>query len=222
MMSEIWRLFGQGYGMYDNFECKGIKREFSNARTPQQNGVAERRNRTLIEAAKTMLADAKLPVTFCAKAVKTACYVQNMVLVNKSHNKTPYELFNGRSPAIGFLKLFGCHVMILNNLDHLKKFEAKRDEGTNSTNFSGTKDAASQEVKKDVSSLRYIALLNWVHDAPKSSTDDCSTDAPESNGNSNPTATLTNPPADQLEILTVETPIPTISSPVLNSCFIDS
>ncbi|GJW29041.1 putative ribonuclease H-like domain-containing protein [Tanacetum coccineum] len=108
---------------------KGIKREFSNARTPQQNGVAERRNRTLIEAARTMLADAKLPVTFWAEAVSTACYVQNRVLVNKSQNKTPYELFNGRSPAIGFLRPFGCHVMILNTLDHLGKFDAKGDEG---------------------------------------------------------------------------------------------
>nr|GFB94208.1 putative ribonuclease H-like domain-containing protein [Tanacetum cinerariifolium] len=61
---------------------KGLKREFSNARTPQQNGVAKRRNTTLIEAARTMLADAKLPVTFWAEAVNTACYVQNRVLVN--------------------------------------------------------------------------------------------------------------------------------------------
>nr|GEX99211.1 hypothetical protein [Tanacetum cinerariifolium] len=67
------------------------------------------------------------------------------------------------TPAIGFLKPFGCHIMILNTLDHLGKFEAKGDEGINSTNFSDTKDAASQEVKKDVSSLRYIALPNWIH-----------------------------------------------------------
>nr|GEW11298.1 putative ribonuclease H-like domain-containing protein [Tanacetum cinerariifolium] len=66
--------------MNDFCSGKGIKREFSNARTPQQNGVTERRNRTLIEAARTMLADAKLPVTFWAKAVNTACYVQNRVL----------------------------------------------------------------------------------------------------------------------------------------------
>nr|GFA62715.1 retrovirus-related Pol polyprotein from transposon TNT 1-94 [Tanacetum cinerariifolium] len=115
--------------MNDFCSQKGIKREFSNARTPQQNGVAERRNRTLIEAARTMLAYAKLPVTFWAKAVNTACYVQNRVLINKSHNKTSYELFNGRSPAIGILKSFGCHVMILNTLDNLGKFEKKRDEG---------------------------------------------------------------------------------------------
>nr|GFA56152.1 hypothetical protein [Tanacetum cinerariifolium] len=80
--------------MDDFCSQKGIKREFSNARTPQQNGVAERRNMTLIDAARTMLADAKLPVTFWAEAVNTACYVQNRVFVNKSHNKTPYELFN--------------------------------------------------------------------------------------------------------------------------------
>ncbi|GJV83354.1 putative ribonuclease H-like domain-containing protein [Tanacetum coccineum] len=108
---------------------KGIKREFSNARTTQQNGVAERRIRTLIEAARTMLADAKLPVTFWAEAVNTACYVQNRVFVNKSQYMTPYELFNGRSPAIGFLRPFGYHVMILNTLDHLGKFDAKGDEG---------------------------------------------------------------------------------------------
>nr|GEV13160.1 retrovirus-related Pol polyprotein from transposon TNT 1-94 [Tanacetum cinerariifolium] len=86
-------------------------------------------------------------------------------LGNNSQNKTPYELFNGRTPAIGFLKPFGCHVMILNTLDHLGKFKANRDEvvsaGTTSTNFYGTKEAASQDVKKDVSSLRYIALLNF-------------------------------------------------------------
>nr|GEV85775.1 ribonuclease H-like domain-containing protein [Tanacetum cinerariifolium] len=204
-----------------------IKKEFSNARTPQQNGVAERRNRTLIEAARTMLADAKLPVTFWAKAVNTACYVQNRVLVNKSHNKTPYELFNFRSPTIGFLKPFDCHVMILNTLDNLGKFEAKGDKGTNSTNLSGTKDAASQEVKKDVSSLRYIALPNWVHDALLETSsskpqDNYSSDVPESSGNSNPTATSTNRSADHMETLTVETPIPTVSSPVLTACFTDS
>ncbi|GJY82195.1 retrovirus-related pol polyprotein from transposon TNT 1-94 [Tanacetum coccineum] len=76
-------------------EKKGIKREFSTARTPQQNGVAKKRNRILIEAARTMLADSKLPTIFWAKVVNIACYVQNRVLVVKPHNKTPYELFRG-------------------------------------------------------------------------------------------------------------------------------
>ncbi|GJT59143.1 putative ribonuclease H-like domain-containing protein [Tanacetum coccineum] len=110
-------------------ERKGIKREFSVARTPQQNGVAERKNRTLIEAARTMLADSKLPTTFWAEAVNTACYVQNRVLVTKPHNKTPYELFLGRKPALGFMRPFGCPVTILNTIDHLGKFDGKADEG---------------------------------------------------------------------------------------------
>ncbi|GKA42068.1 putative ribonuclease H-like domain-containing protein [Tanacetum coccineum] len=110
-------------------EMKGIKREFSVARTPQQNGVAERKNRTLIEAARTMLADLKLPTTFWAEAVNTACYVQNRVLVIKPHNKTPYELFLGRKPALSFMRPFGCPVTILNTIDHLGKFDGKDDEG---------------------------------------------------------------------------------------------
>ncbi|GJU08484.1 putative ribonuclease H-like domain-containing protein, partial [Tanacetum coccineum] len=88
-------------------EMKGILRQYSVARTPQQNRVVEKRNRTLIEADRTMLADSKLPTTFWAKAVNTACYVQNRVLVVKPHNKTPYELFH----------------------DQLDKFDGKADEG---------------------------------------------------------------------------------------------
>ncbi|GKA91300.1 putative ribonuclease H-like domain-containing protein [Tanacetum coccineum] len=108
---------------------KGIKREYSNARTPQQNGVAERKNKTLIEAARTMLADSFLPNTFWAEAVSTACYVLNRVLVTKPQNKTPYELITGKIPIISYIRPFGCHVTILNTIDHLGKFEEKSDEG---------------------------------------------------------------------------------------------
>ncbi|GJZ27947.1 putative ribonuclease H-like domain-containing protein, partial [Tanacetum coccineum] len=110
-------------------EKKCIKKEFSVARTPQQNGVAERRNMTLIEAARTMIADSKLPATFWAEAVNTACYVENRVLVVKPHNKTPYELFRGRTPSLSFMRPFGCHVTILNTLNYLGKFDGKSDEG---------------------------------------------------------------------------------------------
>ncbi|GJU98945.1 retrovirus-related pol polyprotein from transposon TNT 1-94 [Tanacetum coccineum] len=63
------------------------------------------------------------------KAVNTACYVQNRVLVVKPHNKTPYELFHGRTPTLSFMKPFGCSVTILNTIDHLGKFDGKADEG---------------------------------------------------------------------------------------------
>nr|GEV32671.1 hypothetical protein [Tanacetum cinerariifolium] len=196
-----------------------------------------------------MLADAKLPVTFWAKAVNTACYVQNRVLVNKSHNKTPYELFNGRSPAIGFLKSFGCHVMILNTLDNLRKFEEKEDERyfigysmsskvfrvfnkrtrrvKENLHVEFLENKAIEKAKKDVSSLRYIALSNWAHDAlleysSSKPQDHCSTEVPEGSGNPNPTASTSNPPAAQMETLTVETHIPTVSSPVPTAYFTDS
>ncbi|GJU05598.1 putative ribonuclease H-like domain-containing protein [Tanacetum coccineum] len=76
-----------------------------------------------------MKADSKLPTTFWAEAVNTACYVQNRVLVVKPHNKTPYELFRGRTPALSFMRPFGCYVTILNTLDHLGKFDGKSDDG---------------------------------------------------------------------------------------------
>ena len=110
-------------------EEKGIERQYSAPRTPQQNGVAERRNRTLIEAARSMLADSKLPVTFWAEAVNTACYVQNRVQVVKSQGKTPYELFHKRKPLISFLKSFGCPCSILNTKTHLGKFDSKAEDG---------------------------------------------------------------------------------------------
>ncbi|KAJ9544859.1 hypothetical protein OSB04_024566 [Centaurea solstitialis] len=110
-------------------EEKGIERQFSAPRTPQQNGVAERRNRTLIEAARTMLADSKLPITFWAEAVNTACYVQNRVHVVKSKGKTPYELFKNKKPFIGFFVPFGCPCSILNTKTHLGKFDSKSDDG---------------------------------------------------------------------------------------------
>ncbi|GJX24841.1 putative ribonuclease H-like domain-containing protein [Tanacetum coccineum] len=87
------------------YKMKGIKREFSIARNPQQNGVAKRKIKTLIEAARTM------------------------VLVIKPHNKTPYELIHGRTPLIDFIKPFGCPITILNTRDHLGKFDGKADEG---------------------------------------------------------------------------------------------
>ncbi|GJU19504.1 putative ribonuclease H-like domain-containing protein [Tanacetum coccineum] len=118
-----------------------LRHKVKTIRTPQQNGVAERKNRTLIEAARTMLADSLLPIQFWAEAVNTACYVLNRVLVTKPQMKTPYEILMGRSPNISFMRPFGCSLTILNTLDHLGKFDGKSEEGyllgysTNSKGF---------------------------------------------------------------------------------------
>nr|GEV52452.1 hypothetical protein [Tanacetum cinerariifolium] len=135
---------------------KGIKREFSVPRTPQQNGIAERKNKTFIEAARTMLAYLLLPIPFWAEAVNTACYVQNRVLVTKPQNKTLYELLHGKTPSIDFMRPFGCPVTILNTLDSLGKFDGKVDEGflvgysVSSKAFKNTdRDAAFEEKEHE-------------------------------------------------------------------------
>ncbi|GJS12775.1 ribonuclease H-like domain-containing protein [Tanacetum coccineum] len=175
-------------------EMKGIKREFSVARTPQQNGVAERKNRTLIEAARTMLADSKLPTTLWAEAVNTACYVQNRVLVIKPHNKTPYELFLGRNPALSFMRPFGCPVTILNTIDHLgsgANWLFNIDALTNSINYkpvvawnqsngnAGTKacDNAGKARMETIPGKDYILLPLSIQDPPFSSSSKDSPDA---------------------------------------------
>nr|GEV46946.1 hypothetical protein [Tanacetum cinerariifolium] len=132
---------------------KEIKRDYSNSKTPQQNEVDERKNRTLIETARSMLADSKLPTMFWTEAVSTACYVLNRVSITNPHNKTPYELLSGKVPNIRHLKPFGCQVTILNTSDHLGKFEGKANEdflvgyaanSTQDTNINaGTQDADS-------------------------------------------------------------------------------
>ncbi|KAJ9551954.1 LOW QUALITY PROTEIN: hypothetical protein OSB04_015999 [Centaurea solstitialis] len=108
---------------------KGISQNFSSVRTPQQNGVAERRNRTLIEAARSMLSEANLATQFWAEAVNTACYTQNRSLIVKRFRRTPYELFRNRKPSIEHLHIFGCVCYILNNKDNFGKFDSKSDDG---------------------------------------------------------------------------------------------
>ncbi|GJR71897.1 retrovirus-related pol polyprotein from transposon TNT 1-94 [Tanacetum coccineum] len=105
------------------------RRKFSVARTLQKLRVAERKNMTLMRGLDSCSADSKLPTTFWAEAVNTACYVQNRVLVIKPQNKTPYELFLGRKPTLNFIRPFRCPVTILNTIDHLGKFDGKANEG---------------------------------------------------------------------------------------------
>ncbi|GJR91733.1 retrovirus-related pol polyprotein from transposon TNT 1-94 [Tanacetum coccineum] len=108
---------------------KGISQNFSSPCTLEQNGVAKKRNRTLIEAARTMLNSAKLPKQFWGEAVNTACYTQNISIIVKRHGKTSYDVFRGRSPDISYFYVFRCLVHIHNHRDHLGKFDEKADDG---------------------------------------------------------------------------------------------
>ncbi|GJT89785.1 retrovirus-related pol polyprotein from transposon TNT 1-94 [Tanacetum coccineum] len=135
---------------------KCIKREYSVARTPQQNGVAKKRNRTLIEAARTM------------------------VLIVKPHYKTPYELFRGLKPSLSFMKPFGCHVTILNTLDSLGKFDGKSDDGfllENKTMIEGSGPKWLFDIDSLTQSMNYVPVstgttTNESAGEPKSVDDD--------------------------------------------------
>ncbi|KAJ9545253.1 LOW QUALITY PROTEIN: hypothetical protein OSB04_024960 [Centaurea solstitialis] len=111
------------------FDSVGITHTFSAARTPQQNGVVERKNRTLVEAARTMLTFSKLSLHFWAEAVASACFTQNRSLITKRFMKTPYELVYNRPPSIKFFRVFGCECYVKNDKDNLDKFSPKGDEG---------------------------------------------------------------------------------------------
>ncbi|GJR30733.1 retrovirus-related pol polyprotein from transposon TNT 1-94 [Tanacetum coccineum] len=111
------------------FDEVGISQQFSAARTPQQNGVVERRNRTLVEAARTMLTFANLPLFLWAEAIATACFTQNRSIIHKRFDKTPYELINKRKPNIKFFHVFGCRCYLLNDYDDVGKLKAKGDIG---------------------------------------------------------------------------------------------
>ncbi|KAK0588753.1 hypothetical protein LWI29_005016 [Acer saccharum] len=107
----------------------GISHEFSAPRTPQQNGVVERKNRVLQEMARVMLNSKKVPRNLWAEAVNTACYVSNRVFKRLGTKQTSYELWKGKKPNVSYFHTFGSKCYILNDRDHLGKFDAKSDVG---------------------------------------------------------------------------------------------
>ncbi|GJZ57758.1 retrovirus-related pol polyprotein from transposon TNT 1-94 [Tanacetum coccineum] len=109
------------------YEKVGISHETSVARSPQQNDVVERRNRTLIEASRTMLIYAKAPLFLWAEAVATACYTQNRSIIRLRHGKTPYELLYDKLPDLSFFHVFGALCYPTNDSENLGKLQPKAD-----------------------------------------------------------------------------------------------
>lgn len=103
----------------------GIKHEFSAPKTPQQNGVAERKNRTLHDMANVMLTNKGLAQRFWAEVINTTCYVSNRVFLRPDTTKTPYD---GRKPSVKYFKVFGSTCYVLKDRENLGKFDSKSDE----------------------------------------------------------------------------------------------
>ncbi|GKB00635.1 retrovirus-related pol polyprotein from transposon TNT 1-94 [Tanacetum coccineum] len=107
----------------------GITHNFSAPRTPQSNGVVERKNRTLQEMSRTMLNEQSLPQKFWCNAIDTSTYILNRILIRAILGKTPYELLRGRKPTLDYFRVFGSKCFILNTKDYLTKFDPKSYEG---------------------------------------------------------------------------------------------
>nr|GFC90857.1 retrovirus-related Pol polyprotein from transposon TNT 1-94 [Tanacetum cinerariifolium] len=107
----------------------GISHQMSSVRTPQQNGVVERRNRTLVEAARTMLIFSCAPLFLWAEAIVTVCFTQNRSIIHRRFNKTPYDLINDRKSDISFLHVFGALYYPKNDREDIGKLGAKGDIG---------------------------------------------------------------------------------------------
>nr|GFB00885.1 hypothetical protein [Tanacetum cinerariifolium] len=109
------------------FAAEGILHQTSVARTPEQNSVVKRRNRTFVEAARTMLSAAKVPLFFWAEAIATTCFIQNRSLVIPRHEKTPYHIINDRKPSVKFFHIFGSLCYIVRDGENLDKMKEKGD-----------------------------------------------------------------------------------------------
>ncbi|GJZ32266.1 putative ribonuclease H-like domain-containing protein [Tanacetum coccineum] len=109
------------------FKEEGIEHQTSTPRTPEQNGIVERRNRTLVEAARTMLSASKLPLFFWAEAIATACYTQNRSIIIPTHEKMAYHIINDRKPSIKHLHIFGCTCYLTRDGENLDKMKEKGD-----------------------------------------------------------------------------------------------
>nr|GFD22592.1 retrovirus-related Pol polyprotein from transposon TNT 1-94 [Tanacetum cinerariifolium] len=111
------------------FDSVGITHETSATKTPKQNGVVERRNRTLVEATRTMLIFSHAPLFLWAEAIVTACYTQNRSIIHRRFNRTPYELIQGKKPDISYLHVFEALCYPKNDHEDIGKLGAKADIG---------------------------------------------------------------------------------------------
>ncbi|KAK1648620.1 hypothetical protein QYE76_066425 [Lolium multiflorum] len=120
----------KNYTMQEFVDDEGIKHEFSAPYTPHQNGVVERKNRTIIEMARTMLSEFNSPQNFWGEAISTVVHYSNRLFLRPLHNKTPYELLTGNKPNVMYIRVFGCKCLVKNNKGNLGKFETRTIEGT--------------------------------------------------------------------------------------------
>nr|GFB40916.1 retrovirus-related Pol polyprotein from transposon TNT 1-94 [Tanacetum cinerariifolium] len=139
--------------LQDYYEKVGISHETSVARSPQQNGVVERRNYTKIEAARTMLIYAQAPLFLWAEAVATVCFTQNRSIIRLRHGKTPYELLHNKLPDLSFFHVFGALCYPTNDSENLGSSGLALNEMTPGTISSGLVHTTSPSTSYDIAPI---------------------------------------------------------------------
>nr|GFA34317.1 hypothetical protein [Tanacetum cinerariifolium] len=184
------------------FATEGIVHQTSVARTPKQNSVVKRRNRTLVEAARTMLSAVKVPLYFWADAIATACFTQNRSLVILQHEKTPYHIINGHKPSVKFFYIFGSLCYIVKDGENLDKMKEK-----------GGSVTTSNELDL-LFSLMFNELLNGSTQVVSKSSAVSTADVPNQCQQQHTTpSTTTTVAADITPLNTQTTPKPTCQDP---------
>nr|GFB15591.1 hypothetical protein [Tanacetum cinerariifolium] len=142
----------------DYYKEVGISHETSFACSSQQNGVVERRNRTLIEAACTMLIYAQAPLFLWAEAVATACFTQNRSIIRLRHGKTPYKLMHGKQPDLSYFHVFGalCYPTIHVDFDELTTMASEQSSSGPALQEMTPATISSGLVQKPSSSTSYV------------------------------------------------------------------
>ncbi|MCH89716.1 retrovirus-related pol polyprotein from transposon tnt 1-94 [Trifolium medium] len=160
--------------MFSDFcASEGIKHEFSSPITPQQNGVAERKNRTIQESARVMLHAKQLPYHLWTEAMNTACYIHNRVTIRKYSSCTLYELYKGKKPIVSYFHVFGSKCYILADREQRRKLDPKSDEGI----FLGySTNSRAYRVYNSKTKVLMESINVVIDDAPYSKLPDVATD----------------------------------------------
>nr|GEY37498.1 retrovirus-related Pol polyprotein from transposon TNT 1-94 [Tanacetum cinerariifolium] len=145
--------------LHTYFAAEGIHHQTSVVRTPEQNGVVERQNHTLVEAARTMLSVAKVPLFFWAEAIATTCFTQNSSLVIPRHEKTPYHIINDRKPSVKFFHIFCSLCYIVRDGENLDKIKEKVEKGIVKLFFVGTEYQLADLFTKALLEERFKYLV---------------------------------------------------------------
>ncbi|GJW72016.1 retrovirus-related pol polyprotein from transposon TNT 1-94 [Tanacetum coccineum] len=177
------------------FKEEGVKHQTSTPRTPKQNIIVKRRNRTLFEAARTMLLASKLPLFFWDEAIATTCYTQNRSIIISTDEKTAYHIINDRKPSIRHLHIFGCTCYLTRDGENLDKMKEKGDPCIlvgYSAQFDEIKEMSKTSVDNNTSGL--------IPQRQKASYYDNSGPAPQLQ-NVSPSADTTDPSQQELDLL---------------------